>query len=684
MLVIPDIAYVSLVIDSVEISGSPNAINTIFLSEGNGAAVPALKIILNDPLSQFNSEKTFSDGNLIELNIAKSPTDAQASPRKYRIYSTHYSNAYTGPLVTIVGILDAPKYIAAAKREAFKGNSSEALAAVANDSGLTYDGPQNFNGKVPKDQQTWLNVCKNRAMFVLETSRRGWIDEHSCMAAIVTSYGVLRYRNLSDVINEKADKIKYAFLYNCVASSEEKQKKVYNVRETMDRSSSGFAAHWQNYGSKRVINKLDGTPDKVDQLQVITPGSYLSLNSEVKKDVQKARFDYAPIDCGNTHDKFEHAVYQNIKLLALFSEKISVLVDVVTDVQLFDPVIYRQADINEQKQIKTSDIYIVIGKVVQLSGGVFYHERLELARMSLTMKGSANLASPANTASEKSMIPDVQVDRNSAPAPVSLPTAQKLDGMTKEVQQQNFGLDVVRTAAVPAMTDVQSGVSQVKSAVDSGDDTLIKSSVSSLRTQVQSANSQLTSLRTIASTTAGQVSNIVDATYGQAKSVASQVISTTDGVLDTIAKEIDTVRAFAKMENLLQMTLNYIPLAKQGFQDVQDLKSTVSGTTSGVTDTYNGITSKWNQVAGLVNKRRPGSIPTAKGTDVAYRLNSAMDKGTKLPKMNPKITSEITKQTTVPNYVNAGVWKAKEQVTEIKTLDAAITDFGQQINRIKP
>lgn len=684
MLVIPDIAYVSLIIDGVEISKAPNAINTILLSEGNGMAVPAIKILLNDVTSQFNSERTFSDGNIIELTIAKSPNDAQSSPRKYRIFSTHYSNAYTGPLITIVGIINAPKYIAAAKIEAFKGNSSDVLSKVAGDSGLQYEGPQKFNGKVPKDQQTWLNVCKNRAMFVLETTRRGWIDEHSCMAAIVSSYGKLIYRNLTDVINEKPDKVKFAFLYNCAPSTEEKAKKVYTVRETADRSSSGFAAHWQNYGSKRVINKLSGTFDKVEQLQVQTPGSYLALNSEVKSDVQKARFDYAPIDCGNTHDKFEHAVYQNIKLLALFSEKISILVDQVTDVQLFDPVIYRQSDSNEQKQIKNSDIYIVIGKVVQLAGGVFYNERLELARMSLTMKGTATLTSPANTSSEKSMIPDVQVDKNSAPAPVSLPTAQKLDGMTKEVQQQNYRIDTVRTTAVPAMTNVQAGVTQVKDAVNSGDDGFLQSSVSSLKAQVQAANAQVTGLRDIAATTATQVSGIVDATYGQAKSVASQVISTSDGVLDTIAKEIDTVRSFAKMENLLQTTLEYIPFAKQGFQEVQDLKSTVATTTGAVGDTYNSVTSKWNKVAGLVNKRRPGTIPTAKGTDVVYRLNSTMDKGTKLPEMNPKITGEITKQTTIPNYVHESVWKAKEQVTEVKTLDAAIVDFGKQIERIKP
>ena len=683
MLVIPDIAYVSLIIDGVEISKAPNAINTIILVEGNGTAVPSIKMILNDSVSQFNSQRTFSDGNKIELTIARSPNDAQSAPRKYRIYSTRYTNTYVGPVIDIIGILDAPKYIAAAKIEAFKGNSSDVLAKVANESGLTFDGPTNFNGKVPKDQQTWLNVCKNRAAFVLETTRRSWIDEHSCMSAIVSSYGKLIYRNLMDVINEKPEKIKYVFLYNCAPSNEEKNKKIYNVRETADRSSSGFATHWQNYGSKRVINKISGETDKVDELKVVTPGSYLSINSEVKSDVQKARFDYAPIDCGNTHDNFENAVYQNVKLLALFSEKISILVDSVTDVQLFDPVSFRQSDIDPQKQIKSSDTYIVIGKSIQLAGGVFYNERLELARMSLTMKGSADLASPANTNGEKSMIPDVQVDKNAQPAPVSLPTAQKLDSMTKDVQQQNYRIDSVRNQCIAPLTDVQTGATQVKQAVDSGSDSALKSAATSMKASLQTANSYVDNMRNIASTTAGQVTAMVDDTFNQPSSMVNQVLGTPDGVMDTLSKEIDTIRALAKMENLVQSTLEYIPLAKQGFQEVQDLKSTVANTTNGINDTYNNIGSKWNKIAGLINKRRPGTLPTAAGSDVVYRLNSAMDKGTKLPEMNPKITNEVTRMTTVPNYVNEGMWKAKEQVTDVKDFGESITDFGKQIERIK-
>lgn len=410
MLNISDRVFVSLKIDGQELPYA-NLLN-ITLAEGNGALIPAFQIDLTDPTSLLASSNVLTEGNTVDVLVSRSHTDTQAIHRKYRIFSPKRENNTFNPTLSIVGILNSPLYITASKIESYRGSSDTALKQLAQRCGLRYSGPSDFNGKTMADQQAWLNVCKNRASFAQDVAKHGWADDNSGMSLTLTSLGEMRYRNLIDVINTPASKIKFVFYHSAMTSSDDSGRKGYVVRQVNDRSVAGVMSSWLNYGNTRVQNSLEGESVVVDKLAVKLPGPYLPINSSVSDTVGRARVDYAPIDCGNVHEKYQNAFYQNMRIRALFSERLSLLVNDVTEVELYDPVIYRQADADVASPIKNSDIYIVIGKTVAVRGGIHYAERIELARMSLTMKGNTDLKKPGSFASERSLIPDVKIDQS--------------------------------------------------------------------------------------------------------------------------------------------------------------------------------------------------------------------------------------------------------------------------------
>ena len=110
----------------------------------------------------------------------------------------------------------------------------------------------------------------------------------------------------------------------------------------------------------------------------------------MSKTVGKARVSVTKLDCSNTHDQFDRAYYQNVRLLSLFCERMSVLIPAPTDIQLFDTVVYRQSNNDISKAAEPTDKYIVMGKTVFVKGKN-YAERIELCRMSVTNKGASKM-----------------------------------------------------------------------------------------------------------------------------------------------------------------------------------------------------------------------------------------------------------------------------------------------------
>jgi hypothetical protein len=268
-------------------------------------------------------------------------------------------------------------------------------------------------------------------MFVQQLTRNAYLDPHSAMFCTLTSLGQLRYMNMNDVIATPKEKIKRWFTHNTYVH-EDASIVNYLVREAKTRSSAGLINTWQNYGSTRVEHSLGGEQLAHDKVQVKTNAEYLPINKDVKSSVQRSRLEYSPLDCGNTHKNFVKAQYQNLKMLGLFSEHVSILCYDVTDIQPLDVVVYRQANADPKTPVSNSDVYVVIGKTVMVKSAT-YVERLELVRHNIVEKGATELATidGASTAVADSVIPNSIIDPTSNIGADTLPIAQSLHEITK-------------------------------------------------------------------------------------------------------------------------------------------------------------------------------------------------------------------------------------------------------------
>jgi hypothetical protein len=399
MININHLVYIDIKIDGKSLPGSGTTISSIALCEGNNTPFPACKLVLNDLSGVLTKELNLSDGTQILITAGRSVEDPSTVTRQYRVFGHSAPSSPSGPIITVVGIYDSPKFTQSSVREGFKGTSAAMMAKLAKDCGLVYDGPKG----TLNDSQTWLNVCKTRAAFAQDIAKRGYIDDFSCMKVLLTSLGVLKYKDLSELLVTEP---KFTLYHNIEASQENSKGKPYFIKQQQSKSTAGMSNSWQNYGSTKIIHSLSGTNDVQSKLDVKTEGKYLPLNTQVAKTVERARVDTTPLDCSNVHSKYERALYQNARILALFCEKISVLITEATDIQLFDTVYYRQADSDIMEPAEDSDIYIVSGKTVFIKGGQSYGERLELIRMSVSNKGNARLATQDPTTLREASLPE--------------------------------------------------------------------------------------------------------------------------------------------------------------------------------------------------------------------------------------------------------------------------------------
>ena len=457
---------IKIEIDGSEIPSTANMLASLFLTEGYGSPAPACKITLNDSNGFLQTQKALSDGNEILVTIGKDANSLTAPARQYRLFGNPPSPAggFHSKLI-IVGLYDAPGYLLGAAAEAYEGPSDVVLSDIATKCKLHYSPPSDYNGRTMDDTQVWRNGCKSRAVFSADVVRRGYMDASSAMGLALTSLGVLKYRNLSDVIETKIEDIRHVFVHNALPDVDSKLVQ-YVVREARPRSIAGVMNTWQNYGSTLFANDLSGAQKAHASVPVKTSSAFLPINESVSRTIGRARMSYASLDCGNTHAKYAQAENQNSKLLALFSERVSLMVYETTEVQLYDPVLYRQADVALTDSLKNTDVYIVLGKTIVCLGGVHYGERIELARMSIQVQGDAKLkgASTLEPARDRlaAQSPDVILDPNASTEQL-LTVSAKLNALAKSTQDQAAAL---RTNLIEVNKSVASSTDQIRKNVN--------------------------------------------------------------------------------------------------------------------------------------------------------------------------------------------------------------------------
>lgn len=380
-------AFFEIDVEGSTVPPSMNILHEIFIHDGVGIATPTLTLHLYDQNGSLVRDLCLNNMTRITVSMAKDRNAAKKM--KFRVFGWKHEYTHIGPQLNVACILDAPKWSAGSYCEFVEGNSSDCLKQMASRAGLKYSGPE----QTPNDKMVWLNVNQTRSSFTEDVCARGIVSDGSCMMRVLLMDGTLRYRDVTDVMSKEPE---VKFLMNTPG----KGGKEHAVRETRDSSVSGFFTHFVNYGWKVGVHSLN-EPGQIliDKYQAKLLGKALPINDEVKGMLEGARVSYVADDPGtlgkpasNIHNKYEFAMYQNIRGYGLLSEKTSVLIDWPAEVNSLDSVYYEH---NEQAGQKfeqldaTSGKWLVIGKILYIKNGHKYSEIYNLARPFVNETGAS-------------------------------------------------------------------------------------------------------------------------------------------------------------------------------------------------------------------------------------------------------------------------------------------------------
>lgn len=667
MLSINDQVHLEIKIDGDPIPSGHNVVNRVDVCSGGGKLFPTAAMTLSDGSSAFSRSRALTEGNPIDILLSRSHKDANYNVHKFRFFGSHKIPTPAGQDVRIVAIINTPVFINKAPSIHIEGTSEDALRKIATDCGLKFSGPSDFNGRKCDDKQVWLLMAQKYCSAALDIARHGMIDKQSCMALALTSQGELRYRNLIDVLNKPPSEIDVAIVHATLPSDGDSGKRQYFARDPRDVNFTGLMANYTNYGTKRVTNNTDGDIDLEEKVDVNTGSKALPINSDVKGKVETTRVEYSPRDCGNTHKNYERAEYQNRRLLALFSQKLVLLVDLPTGLELYDPVIYRQADVDPSVPLSQNDVYIVTGKTIAIRGGRFYCERLEIAKIGTNMAGNSSLITPKNSGPEANMIPDVSLNPlDSSVMANSAATAKGLGQSMSTIQQGTSVLQSVQQSSIKGVLAATGPIASAVNAMDAGLGSAEKSILGAIDAAQGAYNSMEDAYKHMEQQ-ALDIKNMALSVPQNLSANARQIMSTaTGGVISTLGAMLPIVnqqsllgKVVNKMRdkalNQMQSKLNAATLTK-----LDAISNKMNQQTAKMNNTF---TDTWNSSVGLIDNK----VAQASPTNSVNRLVDGMADHT--------IDSDISLKAAIHGELNSRPVRNGSNFADYKSVDGATKDI---------
>jgi hypothetical protein len=616
MIIVEDKVIIEIRIEGRKIPTSANLVSEIALVEGYKQLFPCGAITFNDLSGSLSEELNLVDGNHITITMGKDHESHSTVTRQYRLFGASKRITAAGPQIRAILIYDAPNFITASVSESFEASSADVLAEIAEICKLQFDGPDMDT----HDKQVWLNISKNRASFVHEVTRHGYIDENSAMYSVLTSMGVLKYKNLMDLIEKEP---KYHLYHNISIPEDADKSKSYVVKQAKNMSSSGLLNSWQNYGSTRVVHSLSGEHTLESSVDVKTTSKYLPINKQVADTVKRARVEYSSLDCGNVSDKYERALYQNLKLLALFTERLPVLIMECTDIQLLDVISYKQANSDISESAESSDVYLVTGKTAYSRGGMVYAERLEIARMSITKKGATHLTTSDPASLKDLAVPEsfVNINNNVAAAVNSIvnTVTTLFSVMNNPSQLISFGLNQLGPQLQYGYPTLSSLVNQI---AVTGIPANPQATIDALRTLV-GPSTQLVDTLTAHKTNLTSISNSLTSVLSQVNALDPQVQTSVrnsnilvnslfnpSGVVLSLSQTLPVLKNISDLTNVYTVVNQIIQMHTAGLtgldptisSKITDFGTNTQALQSNYTTLSNTFNSLWNKCISVTNK----------------------------------------------------------------------------------
>jgi hypothetical protein len=382
-------------------------LDQITMLQDVSSGIPTLTLTVNDSEGIFSDLHPLSDANKFSITIGKDKDELSSNrPYEFRLFSWKAIQYSRGLKYVIHAVLDNYKFIKKIKTKAYKGTSYKVIKEIVEDCGLDFVGDS--SGDPCSDEQTWINVCDPVAIFIKKITQHSY-SENGVMLACASFNGDFIYKNINNAFSESTQP--YASFDSDLDSKKTDNTTTspattsnpssiggtdfssspdkYTMREYTTSSSSGFLNSWVNYGYKMIEDLMSGSNEEYSGVSIPSADGAASINTEISDQIEIARRDYAPIDCGNTYPKYWKAYHRNLRMLGLFSQKSTFLVDTVTNLQPLDPIDLKFYNLSTGKPNGYSGRYIVGAHKIVIKG-TKYAELFEVYKMTVPKTSSSS------------------------------------------------------------------------------------------------------------------------------------------------------------------------------------------------------------------------------------------------------------------------------------------------------
>lgn len=316
--------FVQIIVDTYELPMQNMPLIKLALYSRLRTHVPVGELIVSDPLLLNNRILNITDGTPISIRVGTS--SERSDLYKFRAFKPKSVPSESADSVHVSLYADHPLYWQGRTTKPFEGNSSDLMSYVAGQCGLI--------AKVDAtgDAQAWLPMNKKWCEFTELAARAGYVNDKSCMQHGVRLDRTLIYRNVDALDYGSSHKFQTG-LYGDPGA------KLWPCLGYRSIPTSGYANNTGGYAA--TLQGISVVTADVLHKEVTKTRQNAAMY--VNKDLQamfngKGAASMAPIDAGNTHAKYQQALYQNKRASMLNSGRLELVTNQVTRIDLLDTV----------------------------------------------------------------------------------------------------------------------------------------------------------------------------------------------------------------------------------------------------------------------------------------------------------------------------------------------------------
>ena len=322
---------VGISIEGESLSGLGNAPLLLSISESCHQVVPTMEMQF---LSDYDAVKRspLYDGQRIGIAFHSERGGSEEEEMHFQLFNYKIVRGELNRAkVELSGVYQANDLLRA-RIESFEGPSTSVFSDIASRSGLGADVGQS------NDEQVWIRPGVKGGRFLNDVANHAWGDESSFYSWGLTRTGVLVFHDVHEkmtkAVGGSADWHFQILLDDRQLLGNRDEKQVFFI-DPIQSSEAGGMNNLFGYGMGFQYHDLNGELQKVETEKFDKTVPNVMLDN---RDESYLLHDALPITCGNTHDNYHQAFYQNLRFKALYSSLLKVSTRYPRSVHLLDTV----------------------------------------------------------------------------------------------------------------------------------------------------------------------------------------------------------------------------------------------------------------------------------------------------------------------------------------------------------